>query len=211
MRSEAMESYRRAAMLLATAAREDGVRAALLCSPTHGEGTTTTVVNLARQLQECFALRSLVVELNRATPSLAKRFRLDRGKSLEAIASGRRGVGECIQETRSGLAMIVAGTGAAAGDRLDEPGVLQKILDEGKGEFGFTLVDAPPMLSHADALLATAVVPTLILVVQSGKTPYEVLDRLRRDLQSRNIAIFGCVLNKHKRVIPGWIYRAFIR
>ena len=37
------------------------------------------------------------------------------------------------------------------------------------------------------------------------------LERIRRDLQSRDIAIFASILNKHKRFIPGWIYRSIAR
>ncbi|UCE59448.1 MAG: hypothetical protein JSU63_18640 [Phycisphaerales bacterium] len=211
MRTETTENYRRAAMRLADIARDGGARAALLTSPSRGQGTTTTVLNLARQLHECFGLKTLVVELNRATPSLARRFKLDPAKSIEAIARGKLSVGEAIQEGAAGIGMIVAGTQGNAGEHAVSQGALQMILDDAADDFGFMLVDAPPILSHADALLASKVVPTLILVVQAGRSSWEALDRIRRDLESRDVAIFASILNKHKRFIPGWIYRSIAR
>jgi len=212
MRAEAEDSYRRAAMRLATACREEGLRGVLLSSATSGEGTTTTAVNLAWQLKEYFGLRPLIVELNRARPALGKRFRLSQNNSIDSLASGKASVGECIHSGKAGLEMIVAGRRDASRERsLDIRALLLRILDEVKGEFDLVLVDAPPILSHSDAMLAASVFPALILVVQAGKTPYEVLDRVQHELASHNVTVFASILNKHKHYIPGWIYRVVAR
>ena len=212
MRGEASDSYRRAAMRLATACRDEGLRAAVLSSPTSGEGTTTTVVNLAWELKEHFGLRPLVVELNRARPALSKRFGLNQNESIESLANGKASVRDCIHSGKSGLEMIVANARGASKERgMDIRALLSRIVDEVKGEFDLVLVDAPPILSHTDAILAATVIPALILVVQAGKTPYEALDRVQHELANHNVTVFASVLNKHKRFIPGWIYRMIAR
>lgn len=110
MRAEAEDSYRRAATRLATACREEELRGALFSNATSGEGTTTTAVNLAWQLKECFGLRPLIVELNRARPALGKRFRLSQNNSIDSLANGKASVGECIHAGKAGLSNVPTAT-----------------------------------------------------------------------------------------------------
>jgi Mrp family chromosome partitioning ATPase len=80
-----------------------------------------------------------------------------------------------------------------------------------KDLFDVILIDTPPVLQHADAIAATAVVPNVVLVIEAGRTRYEMLDRVRSELSDAGATIVGNILNKHKRFIPGWIYRALVR
>jgi Mrp family chromosome partitioning ATPase len=73
------------------------------------------------------------------------------------------------------------------------------------------LIDAPPLLEQPDVFDAGTLVPRLMLVVEAGRTSRQALERVRRELDRSNVALLGTILNKHKRYIPGWIYRCLER
>ena len=202
-----IDSFRRAALFLATAVREEHLESVLFSSPRGREGATTSVLNIARELKDSFGIRPLVVELNRGRPALCRLFRLDREKTIEAI-DGDTTARACVQRTPQGLEVIPASDrkrDARRPFRIDE--TLRRILDEVRQSYDLVLADAPPVLDRADAIIAGDIVPRMMLVVRAGRTRYEMIDRIRRDLSSRNITILGAILNRHRRFVPAWIYR----
>jgi Mrp family chromosome partitioning ATPase len=200
------ESYRRAGFALARWAGTHRGRALLVTSARAGEGTTTTLLQIAARLQREHGLRPVVVELPRARPDLTGRFGLNEEQTLEAALAGRRPAIECVQTTASGLAVIPAGMATG----LASAGELQRVLTELDG-YDLVLVDAPPVLGMADTIIAGSVVPNALLVVQAGRTRAEVLRRAQHELESVGVTIVATVLNRHRRFIPGWIYRWLIR
>jgi Mrp family chromosome partitioning ATPase len=211
IRDERREHYRKVASFLAMAVREKRFSSLLFSSATEGEGTTTVTLNVARQLKEGCALHPLVVELNVRRPVLTRLCRLDPTKTIRAIAGGQHSVRACIQQTPDGLMVIPAGPAAGTSDgELDLAPLLERILAEVGQDFDCVLVDTPAILKHADAVVAGSVVPHVVLVVEAGRTRSEVLDRAKRELEREHVAIVATVLNKHRRLIPGWVYRWLI-
>lgn len=201
---EADESYRKAALFLSRMVG-DRRRSLLFCSARRGEGTTTAVLSLAHQLQDSYGLRPLVIELNRRKPALGKLFTLDPARTLEDALNRLKPASACIQVTASGLSVIPGGSGRGASPHPQLAAGLNRVLREVEDAFDVVLIDAPPLLAQADAIIAGTVVPRLILVVEAGRTSYEVLDRVRRELATEQITVAGTVLVKHKRFIPRWL------
>jgi len=201
---EIEENLRKAAWLVASAAREGRYNGVLFSSARRHEGATTTALGVAHQLKAHYGMRPLLVELDRLRPRLARRLGLDL-----AVDHGLPGAGPAsparLQETASGVSVLLAGTGPGA-DR-EAAVTLRSALAEVGPAFDVILVDTPPVLERACAVEAGAVIPRMILVVEAGRTPYGMLARVRSQLSTANIAIVGTVLNKHKRYTPRWIYQ----
>jgi capsular exopolysaccharide synthesis family protein len=62
--------------------------------------------------------------------------------------------------------------------------------------FDMVIIDSPPALSFADAVHLGVLVDGVILVVEAGETPREVLLRGRRRFEEVHARILGVVLNK---------------
>jgi Mrp family chromosome partitioning ATPase len=201
------ESYRRAALALAALAGERRGRALVVTSARRGEGTTTTLLQVARRLQGDHSLRPLIVELPRARPALAAMFGLDDTRTIQRVFEGEKTAIECVQMTADGLAVIPAGPSpvpvAAA--------PLNALLAAVAVDFDLVLIDAPPLLEQTDAMIAAGTVRDVVLIVQAGRTRSEVLQRVRRDLDAQGVRIVAAVLNRQKRFLPGWIYRWLAR
>lgn len=201
---EAEESYRKAALFLSKLVATGG-RSVLVCSARRGEGTTTAVLSLAHQLQESYGLRPLVIELPRRKGALAKLFTLDPEATLQHALGRLKLATECIQVTASGIPVIPGESeSSAAGTPLLAPD-LKRVLGEVEELFDVVLVDAPPILTQADAIIAATVIPTVVLVVEAGRTSFDILDRASRELAAENVRIAGTLLVKQKRFIPRWI------
>ena len=202
---EAEESYRKAALFLSKMVA-NGSRSVMFCSARRGEGTTTAVLSLAHQLQDNYGLRPLVIELTRRKPVLAKLFALHPAHTLDDALGQSQQVLDCIQQTASGLSVIPGGSRRAANPHPRLHSGLGSVLKQAEELFDVVLLDAPPILTQADAIIAGTIVPTLILVVESGRTSYEVLERVKGELANEQIKIAATVLVKQKRFIPRWVY-----
>lgn len=198
------DSYRKAAGLLARNFGGGEPRALLFSSADHGEGTTTAVLSVAEYLNSRYGLRPLVIELDRAHPTLIKRFHLDANRTIDAFASGAVSALHCVQRNGSGVSYVPALKTSRNGHVA--PSHIRALIREVQPNFDVVLVDAPP-IGDPDTLTVAGLVKNVVLVVESGRTRYESLARARQDLAGEDAVIAGAVLNKQKYFIPRWIYR----
>jgi len=161
------------------------------------------VLALAHHLAEFYGLKVLAIEVG-ARGDFAEILDLDRYRTFDGYADGRMTAIESVQFAY-GLSVIPAGrtqrTVAEFTTRLR-----QLLKDVGR-DFDPVLLDLPPVLESTDELVIGAVVPELVLVVEAGRTRYEVVQRAQRQLDAEGVKIIATVLNKHRRFIPGWLYR----
>ena len=61
--------------------------------------------------------------------------------------------------------------------------------------FDYIVVDSPPIFAVADALILSTVVKGVILVVQGGRTPRDMIQRAFKSLIELNAPVLGAVLN----------------
>jgi Mrp family chromosome partitioning ATPase len=62
--------------------------------------------------------------------------------------------------------------------------------------FDHILVDSPPVLGFADAIILSSSVDGVILTVLGGKTPRETLQRAKEAIQQTQTKILGVVINR---------------
>ncbi|MDQ6699380.1 MAG: hypothetical protein M3Z36_04255, partial [Acidobacteriota bacterium] len=200
-------SFSRTASALVNAVGERG-HCVFVSSANRGGGTTTATLGVAEQLSTMFGLRTLVVELDHRRPVLLNRFKLDPEKTIDAFVTGRLTPLECVQKNGASMSFLPALV-APAGNQVT-PGALRKLLAGVQPNFDFVLVDSPPILDPGSSVIPT-LPGKLLLVVEAGRTRYEMLDRVHRELSPENVDIAGAILNKQRRFIPSWAYRWFVQ
>lgn len=203
--TETEESLKKAAMYVANNVYEKRLNTFLFSSSRSGEGTSTVVLHIARQLKRNFGLTPLIIEANCQRPSFHSVLALDSNKTVSKIVSGKASVKDCIQQVQ-GLLILPAGSEpCASGMSFEWTSLLKRVLEEIQG-FDVLLIDSPPVMEKSDVIAAGKIVPNLILIVESGRARFQVLDRVKKDLATENINIVGAILTKQKRFIPKWIY-----
>jgi capsular exopolysaccharide synthesis family protein len=74
--------------------------------------------------------------------------------------------------------------------------LFKKMLGVLQTRFDYILVDTPPVLGFADAIILSSSVNGVILTVLGGKTPRWALQRAKEALQQTQTKILGVVINR---------------
>ena len=83
------------------------------------------------------------------------------------------------------------------------PLIMQKLRER----FDLTIFDSSSILDNPESLLLASRMDGVVLVVQAGKTRWEVAKSARRDLETASVNVLGAILNKQQFVIPQAIYK----
>jgi Mrp family chromosome partitioning ATPase len=76
-------------------------------------------------------------------------------------------------------------------------------------QFGYILIDAPPVNTNAQTLMLGRVADGVVLVLEANVTRRDAAFRAKENLESAGVKLFGVVLNKRTYPIPDSIYRRF--
>ena len=91
-------------------------------------------------------------------------------------------------------------------DRLD-PDRLMQVMRHWTSSFAYVIVDLPPITSsNAFAAIAGAC-EHCVIVVEAGKTRWQVVRKTAEIVTLANAGLAGAVLNKRRFPIPAWLYR----
>lgn len=191
------ESFRslRTSVLLSTAPRPP--QTLLVTSAQVGEGKTSTACNLAMS----FAQRSgpvLIVDADLRRPSVAKTLGVANEKGLSSYLTGAHSLDEVlVQYDRvQNLWVLPAGPRPPDPAELLSSHMMDATLRELMKRFTQIVIDSPPLLLVTDAVVLSAMVDGVILVVASGTTARGALARAHRILDNAGSRVLGMVLNK---------------
>lgn len=170
----------------------------LLTSAVRGEGVTTIACGLSAAMAESGP--TVFVELNwrHPSPELAA---LGRSVFLKDAFLGGGPPGAAAGG--QGVTVIRA----RPGETPEDLGSLPELVAKLRSRFRFGVLDTPPVLSYPDALALGGSVDGCVLVVESGKTPWQAAERARDLVQSVGLTPLGIVLNKRSYPIPPKIYK----
>jgi len=198
--TEVQEAFRRLRTALLLGAHGQGSRILLVTSAERGEGKSTVVANLARNL--AVTGRSvLLIDADLRLPSMHTHFGLPDGPGVGDVLSGgpdgrRMSAESFIRPTgHPGLYLLPAGHGA------DDPGAL--LASESLGpmlrdlakDFDLVIVDTPAMLAVTDALIVAPHVDEVLLVTGS-RSHRDGLRLAHRELERAGVTPVGVVINR---------------
>ncbi|CAM4085196.1 AAA family ATPase [Deinococcus marmoris] len=101
-----------------------------------------------------------------------------------------------VMEAEANLHLLPAGPGLQDSlGQLNRADLGARLAEWGKG-YDLILIDSPPLLALADALVLGGQVDHVLLVVEEGKTSLQAVKQSLRRAQGGNLDILGFVLNK---------------
>jgi succinoglycan biosynthesis transport protein ExoP len=171
---------------------EQGRRVIVVGSSRPQEGKSTLTALLATAMAPL--RRVLVVEADLRRPRVAAMLGARPGDGVSDIAIGVTPA-STIQEV-AGLAVIPAGTVTTDPQRALASEKFRAALASLRKDYDLILIDTPPVLACADALLVAPLSAGVILVGGAGQVLQSEVVEARRRFQSVSTSIIGGILNK---------------
>jgi capsular exopolysaccharide synthesis family protein len=168
----------------------------LITSLEPGAGKSTVASNLAISIAEA-GNRVVLVDMDFYRPRLQSTFNLPNGKSLSDYMSGNIQLDEALQDTAyPNLRVATAGSNQGVPSEWLAPVKIRGLLERLGKDSDYVLIDAPALLSTADATVLASQAGAVILVVARRGTERKRLRFALQQLSELNDRIAGIVVNK---------------
>ncbi len=183
-------------------------KAVMITASVEGEGVTGLTCNLARVLAEIRGSKVCLIDGNFSNPSLHKALNIENELGFCNILSGECSLSDAIRQTDlPNFDIITVGTADNGKSHHVESNKVRAIIDKLKVKYDFILFDSSGVSQDTAPLVLAGQVDGVVLVVQAGKTRYEVVQKSKEQLEFVRAKVFGVVLNRRKYFIPKFIYR----
>ncbi|MGS0891025.1 polysaccharide biosynthesis tyrosine autokinase [Burkholderia stagnalis] len=194
----ALESLRNFRAVLQLSMPDAPNRVVLISGPTTGVGKSFVAANLA-SLMGASKRRVLLIDADLRKGSLHERFRYSRAPGLSDVVAGTHTLNEAIKRgVVPGLDFMPMGNVVPdPGELLLQP-ALAELIEQVSSRYDMILIDGPPLLPVADALVLGRLAGTVFLVARSGVTTLTELDESARRLEHAHIDVRGVILNDYK-------------
>ena len=175
--SGAREQYRKLAALLHHAQVERDLKVVLTSSALPGEGKSLTAVNTALTLSESLQRRVLLIDADLRRPTIQRIFGIPPVGGLNEVLKAQQDQPTTVGQLTERLFVLPAGRPDADPlGGLTSPR-MERVLAQASAMFDWVIVDSPPIGLLPDAGLLTKWVGGVLLVVRSGKAPFQLVKR----------------------------------
>ena len=180
---------------------EGSGRTVLVTSAVASEGKSTTAANLALAQTES-GHRVLLIDCDLTRPSLHKLFDLGQSPGLAQVLRNQVAVEDAIRPTELGLGVLPAGRverGSALTFRHAQFTALLRRLHE---SYDLVIMDAPPVLMMANAIVMATAADAVLLVIRAGQTDRAAVQDAVSQLRLVGARLVGPVLNDPDGELP---------
>lgn len=170
-------------------------RSIVITSANPGEGKSTVASNLATVLAES-GEQVVLVDADLRRSAVARAFDLDGSVGLSEVLAGTIPLADALQTTEvPGLQILAGGATPPNPSELLGSHRMEMLIAE-LAVKNFVVLDAPPLLPVTDAALLTRSSDGAVLVVASGSTHKEALERAALSLRTVDGKVLGAILNR---------------
>ncbi|MEG0259979.1 MAG: CpsD/CapB family tyrosine-protein kinase [Lysinibacillus sp.] len=177
---------------------EQNIKTILVTSSIPGEGKSTNAANLGVVFAQ-EGKRVVIVDADMRKPTLHHTFGILNVNGLSNVLTRQQEHFEVIQETSvEGVNVILSGPIPPNPAELLSATNMDRLLLELSKDFDIIILDAPPLLSVADAQILSNKCDGTLLVVNSGVVENVSVLKAKAILETSKAKILGVVLNNYK-------------
>ena len=206
-RSPAAEAYRTLRTSILVTAAERGVKTFMVVSAMASEGKTTTAANLAVVLAQADK-RVVLISADLRRPRLHEFFGLGSSeRGLSEVLDGDRRAWEALRSGKiNNLWIMSSGKVSDQPTELLQSESMRQLLADQREVVDFIILDCPPVLAVADALVLAPMVDAVLFVADADRTPRGAVVQARAQLDQVGARILGTVLNEVEAGADGYAY-----
>ena len=204
------EQFRVAAtrLVLSNASHKGAVL--VVTSAVKGEGKSSISSNLAYVLSHDLGKSTVLIDCDFKRPMLHAYNGIPAKPGLAEVIYGDLPLDSCLHQSGSAPLWILP-SGRRDHRLVDLTKIPQitSIVEQLKARYDFVILDAPPILPLADMNLLAAMADSLVLVIRSGATPHELVQKALKTLRLRGGA--GIILTGHDvQKVPGYLEEYYL-
>ncbi len=195
--SPVAEGYRRVRTNIQFSRPDAETRTLMVTSPSPSEGKTVTALNLAVTMAQA-GRRTLYVDADLRRPQGHHMMGLRREPGLVDLLfdAAPDNVEQFATDIDNYLYVIPAGRDVPNPAEVLGSRKMQSFLKRWRQEFEVILVDTPPTLIVADALILAAQCDGVLVVCGAGETNWQAMDRCKEALEGVGADLIGVLLNR---------------
>jgi succinoglycan biosynthesis transport protein ExoP len=190
-RSAVAEQYRVAATRLGLIAGKQKSAVVCMSSALMGEGKTSTALNMAYVLSRDLNRKTVLVDCDLKRPTIRAYTGMESSAGLTEVLLGYKTLDECLEyHEQLGIWILSAGievTGTTALTHVDR---LSELIQGLRERFEYIVLDSPPLLPVAEAMLIVRMADVVVHVIRARSTPRDVVTNAIKMIgQERAVAV----------------------
>ncbi len=190
-----VEEFRTLRTQLIQAREKLPLQTILVTSALAGEGKTFVAANLAHAFVQQQERRVLLIDADLRLSKLHALLGTERCPGLAEYLSGEVEASSIFQRGAPGNLFFIPGGKAVSNPfELMGNGRLKGLLHRAAPLFDWVVVDSPPCVPLSDASLLADLMDGVLMVVRSGKTPFDAAQKAKEMFRDRHL--LGVVLNQ---------------
>jgi capsular exopolysaccharide synthesis family protein len=194
-KSPISESYRTLRTNLAFTRVDNPMKTILITSAGPKEGKSTTVSNLAITLAQ-LGSNVVLVDSDLRRPVVHAIFGMEKEDGLTDHIMGHVPYEQSLKKSLlDNLSIVTSGTLPPNPSELLGSKAMEEFIDRLKKDFDIVLFDSPPVIAVTDAAILCSKVDGAFLVISSGTTNRDAINRAKRLLENVQTQVLGAVLN----------------
>ena len=173
------------------------VRTIMFTSSVPDEGKSDITFAAAQSMAQ-LGKKVLMIDADIRRSVLVSRYQLgEKVHGLSQYLSGQKQLEEVVYDTNvENLSVIFAGPYSPNPAELLEEKLFTRLLEYGRSEFDYIMIDTPPMANLIDGAIVARQCDGAVLVIESGAISYRIEQRVKAQLEKSGCRILGVVLNK---------------
>ena len=190
-RSAVAEQYRVAATRLGLVAGKQKSTVVCMASALMGEGKTSTALNMAYVLSRDLNRKTVLVDSDLKRPMVHAYAGMESTAGLTEILLGHKSLDECLEyHEQLGIWVLPAGTEQSGTAALAHVDRLSELIQGLRERFEYIVLDAPPLLAVAEAMLIVRLADVVVNVIRARSTPRDaVASAIKMIGQERAVAV----------------------
>jgi capsular exopolysaccharide synthesis family protein len=207
-RSAAAEAFRTLRTSIMFGVATQALHTLAVTSAANADGKSLAVANLAVTFAQA-GNKTILVDCDLRKPSQHEIWQVENTRGLSTMMTEDMAISNppLLQTSVPNLQLLPSGIlPPVPADLLSSPR-MNEIIGVLKARAHYILFDTPPVLAATDAALLGAKVDGTLIVVRSGHTRRDQLERAKKELERVNVRLLGALLTNAPRETTGSAYR----